>query len=96
MTYSDYQITIEEYSDFVSSKKLSEQLKSIWEDILKRIKEDKLRKEAKKSGFTFESDPDKEDDVVADYKIISPANGSDKLQDYFDQNIYRSIVCLKI
>lgn len=96
MTYSDYQITIEEYSEFVSSKKLSDQLKSIWEDILKRIKEDQIRKEAQQTGFTFESDPDKEDDVVADYKIISPVNGSEKLMQYFDQNIYRSIVCLKI
>lgn len=95
LTYSDYQISIEEYTDFIKSEKLSEKLNTIWEDILRRIEIKKLQKEAEKMGFFFESDPDKDDDIVADYKIIVPT-GSEKLRKYFEDNIYSSVVCLKI
>lgn len=95
MTYSDFSISIDEYVQYVENMNC-EKLLAIWSNLLKRIEDETLKNEAKKKGFILQDNPDMEEDSIAQYKQISVKNPSKKLSQYFEENLYTSIVCMKI
>jgi hypothetical protein len=94
MTYSDYSITIEEFEDFLKNKEC-EKLVQIWQDLLRRIKEEEILEEAKSKGFTLIDNPDLEEDEIALYKMIQVPSASNQLSEYLIDKLYPFVVCLK-
>lgn len=94
MTYSDYSLSSDEYQIYVAAKK-SSRLDEIWDDLVARIDDPKLRKEATSKGYIVIDNPDLEDDVIASYKMFQVPNASPDLQQYIEENLYPFVVCLK-
>ena len=95
MTYSDFEITLEEYNRYLQDIEC-EKLLAIWSNLLTRIEDKKLKKEAKLKGFILQDNPDMEEDSIAQYKKITVKNPSSKLSQYFEEKLYTSIVCMKL
>ena len=94
MTYSDYALSPNEFITYKAAKKCWK-LDLIWEDLIKRIEPNDLKKEAKKKGYVLIDNPDLEDDVIAEYKMFSIPNATKELTNYFRENLYPFVVCLK-
>ncbi len=94
MNYSDYFLTQSEYNEYIEKGKVPGKLSLIWQDLMKKIKDDNLKNEAENKGFTLINNPDIEDDNIAHYRKISIKNPSPELRETFD-DLYPFIVCLK-
>lgn len=95
MTYSDFEITLEEYNKYLKNFEC-EKLLAIWSNLLTRIDDEQLQKEAKIKGFILQDNPDIEEDSIAQYKRITVKNPSKKLSQYFEEKLYTSVVCMKL
>jgi hypothetical protein len=95
MTYSDFEITLEEYNKYLENFEC-EKLLAIWSNLLTRIDDEKLQEEAKIKGFILQDNPDIEEDSIAQYKRITVKNPSEKLSQYFEEKLYTSVVCMKL
>ncbi|MDQ6985696.1 MAG: hypothetical protein Q9M91_04665 [Candidatus Dojkabacteria bacterium] len=95
MNYSDYSIDYPEYLSYKESMKVEGKLKEIWDDLLNRISEENLKKEAIKKGFEIVDNPDMEDDVIAYYFMFKIPEASAELEKYLEESLYPFLVCLK-
>ncbi len=94
MTYSDYSLTHTEYKTY-KKVKTSQKLQDIWSDLLRRISDDNLKKEAEEKGYVLIDNPDLDNDTIANYFMIQIPNASKELQTYLADKLYPYVVCLK-
>lgn len=99
MTYSDYSLTLTQYQNYKKNQSnpecnKCEKLESIWQDLLRRIDNAELKKEAIEKGYTLIDNPDIENDGIAEYKMITVVNGSKELDMFIQEKLYPFVVCL--
>lgn len=95
MNYSDYFITAQEYLEYKKSEEIPEKLQQIWADLINRIDDKDLKKEAEEKGFKIVDNPDMEDDIIAYYVMFEVPNASDELTKYLFERLYPYLVCIK-